>query len=110
MDIPWIINAPLPSDIKKKVEAPNVMGGGVVENGCADSSIYTRLPEIGLQDIQVFPQFITLPDMPNWESQARSVLSVNEAQIWDKALEESRAKGIFFISQPFHCAIGTKTT
>ena len=108
VDLPWIINVPLPPELKSKIQAPNVMGSGVGEDGCADSSIYSRMMRAGLRDLQMFPQFITFPGRQNWESQARSVLADQEREIWDQAVQRSRIEGTFFISEPFHCAVGKK--
>jgi len=42
------------------------------------------------------------------EQQLRARLSGEELTEWDRAAAVAKAEGSFFISQPLHCAVGTK--
>ena len=42
------------------------------------------------------------------EQQVRALLSGDELTEWDRAAAAAKAEGSFFISQPLHCAVGTK--
>lgn len=110
LDIPWVINVPLPDELKRKVQIPH---GFVAAEGCADGGLYRRLHEAGLTRVQMFPQFAASnrPDTAQAQfahSAIVSTLNPEETEDWRTAVAQSVADKTYFIAQPFHCAIGTK--
>ena len=74
LDIPWVINVPLPDELKAKTQLPH---GFVPTEGCADGGLYRRFHETGLTQVQMFPQFATSNRPDTAQAQfAHSVLSV----------------------------------
>jgi SAM-dependent methyltransferase len=112
VDMPAWVNAPLSPATKAKAEAPGLIGAGVSPQGCADASLYTRLHRLGLSALDLFPQIIAVkpwqPRILRYQQQVLSVLSVAEAEEWRNAVAAAEAEGTFFITQAFHCAVGTK--
>ena len=110
LDIPWVINVPLPDELKRKVQIPH---GFVAAEGCADGGLYRRLHEAGLTRVQMFPQFAASnrPDTAQAQfahSAIVSTLNPEETEDWRTAVAQAFADKTYFIAQPFHCAIGTK--
>lgn len=110
LDIPWVINVPLPDELKRKVQIPH---GFVAAEGCADGGLYRRLHEAGLTRVQMFPQFAASnrPDTAQAQfahSAIVSTLNPEETEDWRTAVAQAVADKTYFIAQPFHCAIGTK--
>jgi len=112
VDMPFWINLPLDSALKAKVDAPNVIGGGVAPNGVADASLYRRLAELGLTGLKCFPQLV--PVVPGserierYQQQILAALTPAEAATWHRYVAAAERDGTFFIAQPYHCAIATK--
>ena len=109
LDIPWVINVPLPDELKRKVQIPH---GFVAAEGCADGGLYRRLHEAGLTRVQMFPQFAA----SNRPDTASTVCPQCDCQYpqpgGNGGLAHGGAQAVadktYFIAQPFHCAIGTK--
>ena len=99
-----------PAELKAKVEAP---GGNVEKQGCADASLYQRLQQAGLTQVQMFPQWAAFDSSdPNVLQFMQDVLlaklSQEEAQEWQTARAQAEAEGTFFMAWPHHWAVGTK--
>ncbi len=108
-DRPRIVNLPLRDDLKAKVEAPP--GGFPNPQGCADASLYRRFHQVGLTQVKMFPQLATESNrscLRFLESDIFSALSLEEREEWRTAVAETEKEGTFFISVPYHCAVGTK--
>jgi hypothetical protein len=63
----------------------------------------------GLTQIKMFPQLASFDDVSRLQQFQASILptlSTEEAAEWRAAI--TQAEGTFFISTPFHCAVGTK--
>ena len=110
LDIPWVVNVPLPREVKTKAETPH---GFVGEHGCADASLYRRLHQAGLTQVQMFPQFAASDQAETPQPQFAhgailAGLSAKETQEWHAGMAQALANGTYFIAQPFHCAVGTK--
>jgi SAM-dependent methyltransferase len=109
MDMRWWVNLPLDAAVKASVEAR--MGSGVTPQGCADSSLYPRMLDAGLDQVQMFPQLATYTKGEPLEARAGWVLSlVNPEQpaTCRDAMAQAKAAGTLFVAEPFHCAVGTK--
>jgi SAM-dependent methyltransferase len=108
----WV-NLPLDPALRTKVEMPGAIGGGMNPDGCADASLYQRFHALGLQELRCFPQMVAVrpgsPRLARYQQQILSALSPAEAETWRRAVEEAEHDGTFFIAQPFHCAVGTKS-
>jgi len=112
MDMPFLMNAPLPTALKTKVEAPGAVGGVAVQ-GCADASLYRRMRRAGLTRVKMLPQVpaFDLDDLTMLEfmqDQPLPKLSEGEANEWHAARAQAEAEGTFFMTFPHHCAVGTK--
>jgi hypothetical protein len=112
VDMPFWVNLPLDPALKAKVDAPNVIGGGVAPKGVADASLYRRLSTRGLLGLKCFPQLV--PVVPGserierYEQQILAALTPAETATWHQAVATAERDGTFFIAQPYHCAVATK--
>jgi SAM-dependent methyltransferase len=113
-DMSWWSNLPLNPALRAKVDHAGVLGAGVSPTGCADASLYSRFCAAGLIDLRFFPLHVSaMPEIEpiragGLEQQVRTLLSGDELTEWDRAAAAAKAEGSFFISQPLHCAVGTK--
>jgi len=112
MDMPFLVNLRLSSELLAKVSAPGTLGS-VAAKGCADASLYRRFHEAGLTNVKMFPE------LPAYDGSATHViqfmqngilgkLTEEEARQWQSARAEAEAEGTFFMTWPHHCAVGTK--
>jgi SAM-dependent methyltransferase len=110
LDIPWVINVPLPDELKTKAQIPH---GFVAAEGCADGGLYRRFHQAGLTQVQMFPQFAASnrPDTAQAQFAHSAIVSSfnpEETQEWHTAVAQAVADNTYFIAQPFHCALGSK--
>ena len=112
VDTHVVVNLPLRTGLREKVEAPPLWWGGVGEKGCADRSLYRRFLKAGLTDVEMLPQLATYTDKERLEGQYpqfAALLDPEEVDEWWQAVKLGDADGTAFISQPFHSAVGIKT-
>jgi ubiquinone/menaquinone biosynthesis C-methylase UbiE len=110
-DLPRWVNLPLNSNLKQKVDAAGLFGGNVNDGGCADASLYRRFTRAGLANVTMMPQWANHKDGERrqfMQDRIESLLSASELDEWRAAVKQVRDEGTFFISEPFHCAVGTK--
>ena len=107
-DRPYFINLPLRAELKAKVEATRGLPGR--ERGCADASLYRRFHQAGLVQVKMLPQLATFDreHAGSLQDNLLANLTREEGQEWRAAVAEGEAEGTFFISEPYHCAVGTK--
>lgn len=109
-DLPWFINLPLRLGVKEKAQG---MHYGQVEKGCADSSLYQRFYDAGLSSVKMLPQLATIDGtfMLQFTQNVLFFTGLNPAEQaeWHAARAQAEQSGTYFISQPHHCAVGTKT-
>ena len=106
LDMPWWVNLPLRPELKHKAQTGY---GDVVQGGCADASLYERMLRAGLEHVVMLPQWGTYASGERLQQQQErmaSRLTPEEAEEWRQAI--AAAGNQFFISQPFHSAVGTK--
>lgn len=106
LDMPLWVNLPLNPALKKKAEAPR---GGVADKGCADASLYRLMRQAGLVNVVMLPQWATFSSGERLASEQERIMAAlarEEVEEWQEAIVQ--AKETFFISQPFHCAVGIK--
>ena len=106
LDMPWWVNLPLRPDLKHKAQTGY---GDVVKGGCADASLYERMERAGLEHVVMLPQYATYASGERLQQQQErmaSRLTPEEAVEWQDAIAGTGNQ--FFISQPFHSAVGTK--
>ncbi len=111
IDMPRWVNLPLTADLKAKVEAPSLLAGNVQERGCADASLYRRFRDAKLSHVIMLPHWATYSEgerLQYMHDRVVASLTPEEASEWRDAMAEARSQGTFFISEPFHCAVGTK--
>lgn len=105
LDMPWWVNLPLRPDLKHKVQTGY---GDVVPGGCADASLHERMEKAGLENVVMLPQWATYGPGERLQQQQERMaerLTPEEAAEWRDAV--AAAGDRFFISQPFHSAVGT---
>ena len=111
-DMPFWVNLPLDAALKAKVDAPNVIGGGVAPKGVADASLNHRLTILGLTELKCFPQLVSVVPgserIERYQQQILAALGPPEAEAWHQAVAAAERDGTFFIAQPYHCAVATK--
>jgi ubiquinone/menaquinone biosynthesis C-methylase UbiE len=108
LDMPGWVNLPLGPELKKKAETQR---GHVFKEGCADASLYRRMRQAGLEHLAMIPQWATFSAGERLEfEQERIVATLKPEEVteWRKAIAQADAERTFFITQPFHCAAGTK--
>ena len=111
LDMSFYVNLPLRDELKRKAEATPF--GAVVQQGCADASLYSRFVRAGLTQVKMFPQLAAMDDsslaaLEYYQRVILSNLSAEEVEEWEVARQQARDAGTLFISGPFHCAVGTK--
>lgn len=111
--MPFLVNPPLPPDLKVKVETPGGWAPGVAPEGCADASLYRRFHQAGLNQLKMFPQLAAMDSSAGTfleflEGLLLPTLDQDEAKEWQTARAQAELEGTFFISWPHHCAVGTK--
>ncbi|HLN88033.1 MAG TPA: methyltransferase domain-containing protein [Candidatus Limnocylindrales bacterium] len=110
-DLPRWVNLPLSNPLKHKVDSAGFFGGNVTDGGCADASLYRRFTRTGLANITMMPQWANHKDgerLQYLRDRIESLLRDAELSEWRRAVGEAQKEGTFFISEPFHCAVGTK--
>ena len=106
----WV-NLPLSPSLKDRIESPPWVEDRGHPQGCDDASLYARFSRLGLTDLRMFPFISTFSDSMRLQFLQGGILptlSADEAEEWRAAVEQAEADGTFFISTPFHCAVGTK--
>lgn len=110
-DLPRWVNLPLSAPLKAKIDSAALFGGNVTAKGCADASLYRRMNGAGLKDVVMLPSWASHKEGERLEYLRERIvaqlLPVELAE-WQAAYEKGKADGTFFISEPFHCAVGTK--
>jgi ubiquinone/menaquinone biosynthesis C-methylase UbiE len=108
IDMPWRVNLSLPAELKEKAESRR---GQVLKEGCADASLYRRMEQVGLKKLSMLPQWATFSAGERLQSEQERIVAMlkpEEVNEWRETIAQAEAEGTFFISQPFHCAVGTK--
>ena len=106
----WV-NLPLNPALKAKIESPPWVEDRGHPQGCDDASLYRRFSGLALSNVRMFPYISTFSDSPRLRFLQGGILptlSDEEAAEWRAAVEQAESEGTFFISTPFHCAVGTK--
>jgi SAM-dependent methyltransferase len=112
IDMPFWVNLPLAPELKAKVDAPGIIGGGAAPKGVADMSLYRRLAALGLTGLKCFPQLVSVVPgserIERYQHQILAALTPAETETWHQAVAAAKDDGTFFIAQAYHCAVGTK--
>jgi ubiquinone/menaquinone biosynthesis C-methylase UbiE len=103
-------NLDLPEGIAAKAAIPSQ---SVATTGVADRSLYRRMRQADLIDLQPFPSMITLdrPDGPIWRYREDAVLpglTSEELKSWQAAKAAARSEGVLMQSHVLHAAVGRK--
>jgi SAM-dependent methyltransferase len=110
-DCPALLSLPLHAEVHAK--AARAVAAGVVEGGCADSTLYRRFHAAGLTQVRSVPQFAVYDDARNvmaqyYQSRILSAVAPDEAEEWRAAVALAERQGFFVLGVPHHCAVGTK--
>lgn len=110
-DLPRWVNLTLGAALENKVESANFFSGRVTDKGCADASLYRRMIAAGLKDVAMLPQWASHKNgerLDYLHDRTVSLLNPVEIREWRASLDRAKDEGTFFISEPFHCAVGKK--
>ncbi len=106
----WV-NLPLEPALKTRIESPPWVDDPGHPEGCDDSSLYRRFAQLGLTNTRMFPFISTFAEPIRLQFMQGGILptlNAEEAAQWRAAVERAESDGTFFMSTPFHCAVGTK--
>ena len=110
-DMPRWVNLPLGPALKSKIEAPPWTDDRGHPEGCDDSTLYKRFQQVGLSQLKLFPHMGTFSEPRRLDMLQSSILpslDPAETEEWRDAVALAQSEGTFFISTPFHCAVGTR--
>jgi SAM-dependent methyltransferase len=110
-DLPRWVNLPLPKQLKQKIDAAEFFTGNVTEHGCADAGLYRCMVQVGLEDVAMLPSWASHSSgerLHFLHDRVIGLLNDDEQKEWVTAVTQAKAEGTFFISEPFHCAVGRK--
>jgi ubiquinone/menaquinone biosynthesis C-methylase UbiE len=105
----WV-NLPLGPALKSRIESPPWVDDPGHPQGCDNASLYQRFARLGLENTRMFPFISTFSEPTRLQFLQGGILptlNAEEAAEWRAAAEQAQADGTFFISTPFHCAVGT---
>ncbi len=111
LDVPWYVNVPLRTELKRMLEDPGTVGGSVAELGCADASLYRRIRQQGLVIVKMFPQLGSYNDggrLQIFKERIFTALSSEQKKEWEDAAARAEADRSLFHAEPYHCVVGTK--
>ena len=111
-DMPRWVNLPLGPALKSKVEAPPWTDDRGHPAGCDDATLYKRFHQTGLSEVKMFPHMCTFTGPRRLDMLQSSILpSLDSAETeeWRDAVALAQSEGTFFVSTPFHCAVGTRS-
>ena len=106
----WV-NLPLGPELKTRIESPPWVDDRGHPQGCDDATLYRKFAQLGLSDLRMYPFISTFSDpgrLQFMEGGILPTLDAAEAAQWRAAVAQAQADGTFFISTPFHCAVGRK--
>ena len=106
----WV-NLPLGPALKSRIESPPWVDDPGHPQGCDDSSLYQRFARLGLNNTRMFPFISTFSEPDRLQFMQGGILptlNAEEAAEWRAAAAQAQADGTFFMSTPFHCAVGAK--
>ena len=106
----WI-NLPLGPALKAKIESPPWVDDRGNPLGCDDATLYQRFSRLGLSNMKMFPFISTFSEgirLQFLQGGILPTLTAEEPRNGRAAADQAEADGTFFISTPFHCAVGTK--
>lgn len=110
IDLPQWWHLDLPEELRRKAAVPPQSVGG---HGVADASLYRRMVEAGFAELRCFPSLVTFdqPQGPIWryrEDHMLAQLDSAETTAWRSATAAAQAKGLLFMANPLHAAVGVR--
>lgn len=106
----WV-NLPLDAALKTRIESPPWVDDPGHPQGCDDSTLYRRFARLGLANTRMYPFISTFTEPVRLQFMQGGILptlNAEEAAQWRAAVAQAESDGTFFMSTPFHCAVGTK--
>ena len=106
----WV-NLSLSPGLKARIESPPWVEDRGHPMGCDDASLYQRFSKLGLTNTKMFPFISSFSDRSRLQFLQGGILptlTAEEVAEWRAAVGQAEVDGTFFISTPFHCAVGTK--
>ncbi|MCY3693256.1 MAG: methyltransferase domain-containing protein, partial [Chloroflexi bacterium] len=106
----WV-NLPLDAALKTRIESPPWVEDPGHPQGCDDSTLYQRFARLGLTNTRMYPFISTFSEPARLQFMQGGILptlNAEEAAQWRAAVAQAESDGTFFMSTPFHCAVGAK--
>ena len=106
----WV-NLPLDAALKTRIESPPWVDDPGHPQGCDDSTLYRRFARLGLTNTRMYPFISTFTEPVRLQFMQGGILptlNAEESAQWRAAVAQAESDGTFFMSTPFHCAVGTK--
>lgn len=106
----WV-NLPLDAALKTRIESPPWVEDPGHPQGCDDSTLYQRFARLGLTNTRMYPFISTFSEPTRLQFMQGGILptlNAEEASQWRAAVAQAESDGTFFMSTPFHCAVGAK--
>ena len=106
----WV-NLPLDAALKTRIESPPWVDDPGHPQGCDDSTLYQRFARLGLTNTRMYPFISTFSEPIRLQFMQGGILptlNAEEAAQWRAAVAQAESDGTFFMSTPFHCAVGAK--
>ena len=106
----WV-NLPLDAALKTRIESPPWVDDPGHPQGCDDSTLYRRFARLGLTNTRMYPFISTFSEPMRLQFMQGGILptlNAEEAAQWRAAVAQAESDGTFFMSTPFHCAVGAK--
>ena len=106
----WV-NLPLDAALKTRIESPPWVEDPGHPQGCDDSTLYQRFARLGLTNTRMYPFIRTFSEPARLQFMQGGILptlNAEEAAQWRAAVAQAESDGTFFMSTPFHCAVGAK--
>ena len=105
-DLPVYWNLNVEPDLRAKLNGPRFQG--VTAKGCVDATLYQRFAK-HFTDLRPHPFWASFPEaQPIVLSNMLATLTPEERASFDRAYAAGRDAGTAFVSNPFHCVVGTK--
>ena len=106
----WV-NLPLDAALKTRIESPPWVDDPGHPQGCDDATLYERFARLGLTNTRMYPFISTFSEPIRLQFMQGGILptlNAEEAAQWRAAVAQAESDGTFFMSTPFHCAVGAK--
>jgi SAM-dependent methyltransferase len=105
LDMPGLVSADIPQDLVEKIG--RVVPGEASPGGCSDASLYRKLSEAGVGNLQKWPTYC--PDGHHLAPVRQRIgARLNEREKEVLRVAADKAGDAYFIAVPMHVAVGER--